>query len=163
MGNAEGHVQRYVCFYLGGREHAAPIDEVRETVGLKPITPVFHTPKVVAGVANLRGEVLAVLDPGLLLGLAPSRRDATTRIVVLQHGDKAAGLLVDGLGSIRDIDDDVVEPVPATVEPHIARLFRGMVSLPERALGLLEPRALLEAPPLLPFAAADAGAAAEPS
>ena len=145
-------MRKLVCFFLGDRELAAPIDTVRETVGLRPITPVFRTPPSVAGITNLRGEILAVLDPAVLLGLRPCARGPGARIVIVEPDDRRAGLLVDGLGPIRDVDEELVVPVPPTAPKAVAAMLEGMASLPERPIGLLDVARLLSAPELLPFA-----------
>ena len=118
-------MRKLVCFFLHGRELAAPVDAVPETVGLTPITPVFLMPPCVAGITSLRGEILAVLDVAVLMGMPPCTRDPGTRVVVVEHGDRAAGLLVDGLGSIPEVADDAMGGVYAwrigKIQHRIAR------------------------------------------
>jgi purine-binding chemotaxis protein CheW len=150
-----------VCFHLGDQELGAPIELVRETIHVPAITPVFHTPACVAGIANLRGEILVVLDPAVLLGLGRARRDAATRIVIVEVDDRSAGLLVDSLGALREIDAASIDPVPSTVPAEIAAMLRGIVSLPERPIGVLDPVRLLDAPDLAPFARRNETAEAE--
>lgn len=142
-----------VCFHLGDQELGAPIEDVRETIDLRPITPVFHTPSCVAGITNLRGEILAILDPGLLLGMGSNRRDASTRILIVEPDHRAAGLLVDGLSTIRDVAAEDIQPVPSTVPAEIAAMLRGVVPTPERPIGVLDPKRLLDAQDLSAFAA----------
>jgi len=145
-------MRKLVCFFLHGRELAAPIDAVRETVGLTPITPVFLMPPCVAGITSLRGEILAVLDTAVLMGMAPCKRDPGTRIVIVEHADRAAGLLVDGLGSIPEVADDAVGPIPPTVPPNIAGMLEGVLTLPDRPIAVLDIERLLDAPDLAPYA-----------
>ncbi|HUH04251.1 MAG TPA: chemotaxis protein CheW, partial [Kofleriaceae bacterium] len=65
---AAGDAAKLVCFFLAGQEYAAPITEVKETMLLRPITRVFLTPPWLAGIINLRGDVVAVIDLARLLG-----------------------------------------------------------------------------------------------
>jgi purine-binding chemotaxis protein CheW len=148
-------VRKLVCFFLGDRELAAPIDAVRETVDLRPITPVFRTPASIAGITNLRGEILAVLDPAVLLGLPPCPRGPATRIVIVEPDDRRAGLLVDALGPIRDVSAEQIGPVPPSIAPAIAAMLDGIVSMPERPIGIVDVGRLLDAPEILPFARSD--------
>ena len=60
---------RLVCFDLRGQELALPIGDVRETLPVQPITRVFLTPACLAGVFSLRGDIVPVIDLGVLLGL----------------------------------------------------------------------------------------------
>lgn len=144
-------MRKLVCFFVGDRELAAPIEAVRETVELRLITPLFRTPPSIAGLMNLRGEILAVLDPAPLLGLAPCRRGPDARIVVVEPDGRAAGLLVDALGSLRVVSDDGLRPVPAHVPAPIAGLLEGVLSLEEQPVAVLDPVRLLGAPQLAPF------------
>ncbi len=151
---------KHVCFFVSDRELAAPIDEVRETVELRPITRLFHTPRSVAGIASLRGEILPVLDPGVLLGLAACARGPAARIVIVAapplegtRTPRVAGLLVDRLGPIRDLDPEQMSPPPPTLPLALASMLRGVVPLPERPVAVLDLDRLLSAPELAQLAA----------
>lgn len=141
-----------VCFYVDERELATPIASVRETVPLRPITPVFRVPHAFAGITNLRGEILAVLDLRALLGLPPQEAAAhDARIVVVEDGGRSAGLVVDRVGAIRSLGDTPLQDPPPTLPAPIARLLAGIVSLPDTALPVLEPARLFAAPELSDF------------
>lgn len=146
---------RYVCFEVGAHEVGAPIAQVRETIDLRPITPVFHTPPLVAGLINLRGEILVVLDVGVLLGGRASRRDPRCRIVVVDVEDqgqtRSAGLLVDGLGPIRDSGTHPLTGPPTTLPEDERVYIRGIVSLPSHPLAILDLERIFAAPQLSPF------------
>ena len=116
-----------VCFYLGDAELAVPIEDVRETVDLRPITPVFRMPRCVAGITSIRGEIVAVLDAGVVLGLAPCARDHDARIVIVEAASVQAGLLVDRLGQLRDLTGTEIGPVPPTLAPSVAAMLRGVL------------------------------------
>src|SRR3954471_24215357 len=125
-------MHKLVCFQLAGQEFAAPIRAVKETIALRPLTRVFLVPPFVAGLMNLRGEVVAVLDLGLLLGFAPRslevdrRRNPDAAIVILRPPESlgaraanraAAGLLVDRMIGVRDVPVSSLQPAPATLSP----------------------------------------------
>lgn len=137
-----------VCFHLGDSELAVPIEDVRETVDLRPITPVFRMPRSVAGITSIRGEIVAVLDAGVMLGLAPCTRDHDARIVIVEAGDRQAGLLVDRLGALRDLTGSEIGPVPPTLAPSVAAMLRGVLSAAERPVGVLDVSRLLGSPEL---------------
>ncbi len=137
----------------------AAIDEVRETIEMRPITPVFRTPACVAGIVNLRGEIIAILDVGIMMGLGPNRRDPSARIVVVDvevdGQPRSAGLLVDALGPIRDVAHDAPCTPPLTMPASVRALIEGVVSLPSHPLAVLDLRRVLGAPELAPFMAND--------
>ena len=140
-----------VTFHVHQLVFGAPIAEVRETVTLRPITPLFHVPRCLAGIANLRGEILAVLDIAALLGLETTRRGPESRIVIVEHGGRAAGLIVDRLDAILSVPADSVTEAPPTLSPEVARLLAGVVSTPERTVAVLDAARLFGAAELAPF------------
>ena len=68
-------------FLLGGRRFGVPAADVREVVRFAPPTPVPLAPAWVAGVADVRGEILAAIDVAARLGLPA----ASPRFAVLAH------------------------------------------------------------------------------
>ena len=124
-----------------------PIREVKETIEPRPITPLFLVPEFVSGLLNLRGEVVAVLDLGLLLGLGRTQATPDTRIVILRGGrpgrPPTAGLIVDRLTEVRAVDAAEVRPVPPTVPGDAAGYLRGVVRDAGRLVLLLHLDAVL--------------------
>ena len=120
---------KLVCFFLHGQEYAADIGDVVETLAVRPITRVFLTPAWMAGVMNLRGDVVAVLDLARLIGMPPTLITDDSRIVLARHERRRAGLLVDGLAELRALDLGLLEPPPATLSAEVANLLRGVVTV----------------------------------
>ena len=80
---------------LAGRNYGAPLQAVREVFTLGPLTPVPTAPAAVAGVANLRGQVVPVLDLMRLLDLGLHRLRLGDPVVLVEHEGTRVGLLVD--------------------------------------------------------------------
>jgi purine-binding chemotaxis protein CheW len=128
--------RKHVCFVACGQEFAAPVEGVLETTPLRPLSRVFHAEPFVAGVMSLRGEIVAVLDLGLLVGFGPT--DLATGIVLAQSGRKRAGLLAERLSEVRELDPTKVGPVPQVISDEQAPFFRGVVSLAHGPVLLLD-------------------------
>jgi purine-binding chemotaxis protein CheW len=133
---------RLVCFELRQQELALPIDTVRETLTLRPITRVFLTPPWLAGIFSLRGEIVPAIDLAVLLGLAPTVLADDSHIVVVEHGDQVAGVLVDRMRELRTIDEAAIEPPPANLARDVAGLLAGLVAVPDGTVRVLELEAL---------------------
>jgi chemotaxis signal transduction protein len=80
---------------LAGRHYGAPLKAVREVFSLGPLTPVPSAPVAVAGVANLRGQVVPVLDLMRLLDLGLHRLRLGDPVVLVESDGTRVGLLVD--------------------------------------------------------------------
>lgn len=146
-----------VVVRLGGTRFGLAMESVAE-VGRPPVlTRVPGLPEWVAGVANWRGRVLAVLDVRALLGGARAPLDRRGRMVVLTAPRSRAtpvqvGLLVEDVEGSVVLDAESVEPPLASLPARTASLLAGQVTDDEGPCGLLELSALFALADELPRA-----------
>lgn len=145
---------RLVCFELRGQELALPIADVRETLPVPPITRVFLVPACVAGVFSLRGDIVPVLDLGVLLGLPATAIGDDSKIVVVDHAAGVAGVVVDRLRDLRTVEDPLDAP-PANLAAEVAGLLLGVAATSTGSVRVLDARAVLTAQPLRLLARTD--------
>ena len=150
---ATAEATEVVVVRLGEARFALPMASVAE-VGRPPsLTRVPGLPAWVAGVANWRGRVLAVLDLRPLLlaasGLAGDRRG---RLVVLHHHGVSVGLLTDGVDGTRYLTDDDVEPTLAHLPDSAAALLSGQTTDAAGPCGVLDLDAVYRLADTLPRA-----------
>ncbi len=147
--------ERLVCFFLDDQELGVAIGEVKETIEWKPLTPVFLVPDYIAGVINLRGDVVAVLDLARLLGMPSRPPSHESRIVILRGRSPSkpvsAGLAVDRLSEVRDLDGEALRPPPSTLAPEVAGYLRGVGRVEDRPLLVLDLGRILESEKLTAF------------
>jgi len=102
-----GTTVEVLLFRLGAEQHAVEsrlLQSVQKATGL---TPVPSTPAYVAGILNVRGEILTVLDLGLALGLADtSGRIEAGAVLLVELPEIRAGLLVDEVLGVRPLAVD---------------------------------------------------------
>jgi chemotaxis-related protein WspB len=79
----------FLIFKLGNDRYALEANRVVEVLPLVEIKKLPQAPKGVAGIFNLRGRPVPVVDLSELTFGVPSRERLTTRIVVVQHADAA--------------------------------------------------------------------------
>lgn len=77
---------------------------LRELVPVADLTFVPGAPDWVRGVTNLRGQVLPVYDLGRLFGGEPTVLARVSRILVVEHRESLAGLLVDEVYGFKTFD-----------------------------------------------------------
>ena len=96
-------------FLIGKERYAVETVFVGEVFPPGDITPVPCTPPFVAGVVNLRGRIVPVVDLKVLFGIR-SAGEKTPRIVLLHSGGNEIGLLTDGVPGISIIGREAVRP-----------------------------------------------------
>jgi chemotaxis signal transduction protein len=101
---------------IGGESYGLSVDGVREIVSLPALLPLSGAPNYVAGLFNLRGIFLPVLD-GRALVNQPAPLDLSNQVLVLGNTTAEFGLLVDQALII-----DLVAPMPTTALPRYAKL-----------------------------------------
>lgn len=100
---------------IAGKRYALAIEAVGEVLPVPELSPLPMTPDWVPGIADVRGEVVAVVDAGLRLGGRASSRQGR---LVLTHPDEngeRVGLLVDAIAGL----------VERGVDPRAPRLDLG--------------------------------------
>jgi purine-binding chemotaxis protein CheW len=151
---------RLVCFELRAQELSLPIADVRETLPVPPITRVFLVPACLAGVFSLRGDIVPVIDLGILLGLPATVVGNDSKIVVVATSGRAghdagvAGIVVDRMRDLRTVDA-ALDPPPVGLAAEVAALMLGVIATPTGSVRVLDARAILTAPPLRALAHAD--------
>ncbi|MPM37449.1 hypothetical protein SDC9_84066 [bioreactor metagenome] len=97
-------------FLIGKERYAVETVFVGEVFPPGDITPVPCTPPFVAGVVNLRGRIVPVVDLKVFFGIRSVGEKRRSRIVLLQSGGAEIGLLTDGVQGIEITGREAVRP-----------------------------------------------------
>lgn len=125
-----------VCFRLGHEEFGVDILKVREILRLQKIARVPQTDAAVAGIINLRGNVIPVVDLRLKLNLGEMEKDDKNRIIVFSISDKFIGMIVDRVERVIRLRSDQIEPPPEIGAGQIEKYITGVGKL-EKSLVIL--------------------------
>jgi purine-binding chemotaxis protein CheW len=142
-----GPARSLLVFFLGAEGFAVDLAHVRKVLRPSRIARVSGAAPEVLGLMNCQGEVLCVLDLRRILSpgkeTAPPAAPEGKFIVVLQHGGKEAGFLVDTVRDVMELPASSFHPVLDSIDPSRARLFEGTVACGRQFVGLLSPSAFL--------------------
>jgi len=133
-----------ITFEVGGQVFGLNIMAIREIRAWTPTTRLPRVPHYVAGVVNLRGTVLPVIDLAARLGWQPTEPTPRHAIIVTQMGNQACGLIVDGVSDIVTIDDAALQPPPSTANDNIVVFLDGLAAIEESMVMVLNLSALGE-------------------
>ena len=104
-----------LCFRVGERAFAVDIMGIREILRSHTVTPVPNAPVGVAGVLNLRGELLPVVDlHQVLLGDAIAGARDEAKLVVARAAGRTAGVQVDQVLEVVSVAATELNPVPGS-------------------------------------------------
>jgi purine-binding chemotaxis protein CheW len=130
--------EQLATFVICGRSYGVPVSRVQEVLRAQPCTPVPLAPGPVAGLMNLRGEVVPVIDLRTRLALPARAPDEATMNVVVRADGEVISLLVDRIGDVVDVEEDAFEAPPDTVGAPARELIAGAYTLPDRLLIALD-------------------------
>ena len=116
---------------------------VQEVIRVESVTKVRHAPEEVAGVINLRGKIVTLLDLGMILGFGKSEVTRESRVFIMEDRNEFLGVLVDREGEVLVVDPGQAYSLPVNIPAAQARRFRGICRTGGRVIALLNPREVL--------------------
>lgn len=128
-------------FSLSGKDYAVDINDVREVIRLRKITPVPDAVGFVEGVISLRGRVVTLINLRKKLGLEIKPLDKTSRIIVIQINAHALGMIVDSVSEVTDIQNEAITTPDETLA-H-AKYLSGIAKIGNRIILVVDIRQLL--------------------
>jgi purine-binding chemotaxis protein CheW len=105
----------HVVFKVGDAEYVLPAGEVSEMESFAGATKIPGTAAYVAGIVQIRGKVIPVVDLRARFGLPPVERGLDARVIVVRNGDRLVGLLADSAREVLKIEADSFRPPPDVV------------------------------------------------
>jgi purine-binding chemotaxis protein CheW len=116
---------------------------VQEVIRVESVTPVRHAPEEVAGVMNLRGKIVTLLDLGIVLGLDKTTVTRESRVFILEDRNEFLGVLVDRADEVVQVEPGKEESLPVNVPASQARFFERVCRVGGRVIAVLNPREIL--------------------
>ena len=101
-----------LVFALGEERYAVPSEQVREVRALDRLTPLPSAPAFVAGLTNVRGRVVPVLDLRPFFG-APASGGAARAAIYLVGPMGDVGVLATDWPAVRSLRESDLGPLPA--------------------------------------------------
>lgn len=135
-----------VCTFVLGNDGLFGLDAtlIQEVVMKADITPVRHAPEFVAGIRNLRGRIITVIDLCVRLGLGAVNRGPESRILIADWGGEPIGLLVDRVADAVAVEGGALERPPSNLQGVQMQKLRGVFRTGDRLAALLDLASVLE-------------------
>jgi purine-binding chemotaxis protein CheW len=139
--NREIHI---VGFNLGRETYGIPITALHEIVRVPEITAVPDSPAYLEGVINLRGKIVSVVDLRKRFGKPATALNRHSRILVVGHRGRLAGLIVDSASEVVKIPETEIESAPALAQGGGLDCVTGLGKYRGRLIILLDVDKVLE-------------------
>lgn len=133
----------HVVFRVDTAEYAVPASSVLQLETYTGATPVPGVAPYVAGIVQLRGTVVPVIELRARFGLPPRPSALETRVVVVEVGDRAVALVADSAREVLRIRPSQLAAPPRLVDAGEASVIRGVAQLGDRTLLVLDLAALV--------------------
>lgn len=129
---------QYLTFVLSQQLYGVPIGAVREINRMSEITPVPKTPVFVAGVMNLRGKVIPVINLRTKLNFASMTATKETCIIVIEAFDGQVGMIVDSVSGVIELATSQIEPTPNLGNLVDTEFVLGMGKMENKVIVLID-------------------------
>lgn len=138
--------RRFCTFYVGRLWFGITVEWVREVLREQAVTRVPLAPAAIAGLINMRGQIVTVIDLRLCLKLAPRSVGQAAMNLVLSSEGGTVSLLVDDVGEVVQAPEDRYETMPESLSAEARELVPGVYKLPDGLLHLLAMEAVVPPP-----------------
>jgi purine-binding chemotaxis protein CheW len=137
---AAAEEKQYVLFTLADTDYAVPIANVVELSRPLPITPVPNVPDWVVGVANVRGDIVSLVDFRTFLGLERPGNVGDQRLLVVRAREEnmTTALLVDQVRGMRRLSPQSLSVPAAPIQGRIASYLGGVSDHEGRLVAVLD-------------------------
>lgn len=112
-------------FQVGGLRLVSAMGEIGEVLKPPRVAALPGVKPWVLGIANIRGRLIPVIDLHEFLGLTPTLPKAQWRVLVVEHGELVAGLLVEQSLGMQHFLEESLEEAPEDTLGALAPYVRG--------------------------------------
>ena len=111
-----GHDVQFVTLGIDREVFAVPVEAVLEILDMRPMFRIPEAPDYLAGLIDVRGRGVPVIDLRLKLGIPAQAANEMTRILVLEFGvgdqKLVLGLVADRVIEVITLDQREIQPAP---------------------------------------------------
>lgn len=125
---------RGIGYRVGSRLFVSGIDEISELLAVPTLTAVPGTQAWLLGVANVRGNLVPVIDLGRFLFGERTLHSERARLLIVRQGSGSVALLVDEVFGQRTVDAQQRAGAEAEDDPRLSRFVEDRVGEPKLAV-----------------------------
>ena len=120
------------------------VEKVQEIIRYQEMTRVPLAPDVVAGLINLRGQIVTAIDLRRRLNLSERAAEQLPLNAIVRTEAETVSLLIDDIGDVLEVSSDDFETPPDTFISHLRPTIRGVYKLERQLLLFLDVEKVVE-------------------
>jgi purine-binding chemotaxis protein CheW len=140
------YTEEFLTFRLGNEEYAIDILKVQEIRGYETPTAIAHAPAFIKGVVNLRGTIVPIVDLRIKFDIGSAEYTPFTVVIILNVGGRVVGMVVDAVSEVVALAAEQIKAAPEFSSSVDTRYIRGLASLDERMLVVVDIETLMLSP-----------------
>lgn len=133
----------FLTFRLGQEEYGIDILRVQEIRSYEQPTRMAHAPEFIKGVIDLRGVIVPIVDLRLKLQCPTAEYTDFTVVIILNVGGTVIGAVVDAVADVVALAEGDIRPAPQFESQIDAAFVRGIATVGERMLIVVDIESLL--------------------
>jgi purine-binding chemotaxis protein CheW len=130
--------RQFCTFYVDSLFLGIDVQQVQEVIRYQEMTRIPLASTAIRGLINLRGQIVTAIDMRCWMELPPRGPGELPMNVVVRDGENAVSLLVDRIGDVLEVDDELFEQPPATVRANVRGMILGAYKQADRLLLVLD-------------------------
>ena len=142
--SAGAGIVEYVTVILDGQLFGLPISRVQDVFMPERLTRVPLSSQEIAGVLNLRGRIVTVVNMRARLGLPRADDGKPPMAVGVDLRGESYGLQIDSIGEVLRLSEDSREENPVNLDPRMAKFAGGVHRLDGQLMVVLDVDRVLE-------------------
>jgi purine-binding chemotaxis protein CheW len=136
--DSNGPSTEYVTAMIGGQLFGLPIARVQDVFMPERMTQVPLSSPDIAGILNLRGRIVTVIDMRCRLGVPQQKSEQPPMAIGIECRGESYGLLIDDIREVMTLPDSMLETNPINLDPLLAQVSSGVIRLDSQLLVVLD-------------------------
>lgn len=134
----------YLTILIAGQRFGIPVLQVQDVLRQQTITRVPLAAPEIAGSLNLRGRIVTAIDVRKRLRIEDRKGGKPPMSVVVEHRNELYSLIIDDVGDVITLDNDLIEKNPGTLDTTWRDVSVGIYQLEQELLVIMDVTKLLD-------------------
>jgi purine-binding chemotaxis protein CheW len=125
-------MNQIVVFTLDDQLFALPLHSVLQVIHAIEIRHLPNSPEIIAGIINVKGKIIPVIDLRKRFGFKSREIDPDDRFLIVHTGKREAALMADTVAGVQQLDPG--QSVAAAESAPFAGFLRGVAKVEEQLI-----------------------------